>query len=547
MTILSLFALRSKQLRTSIFNKLLFGFVTVLLLLLFMAGMAWLTLFSYRQNLQVARALDLKARNAQSVQNGLSLEAIAFTDLLVRREAELSGNYEVENRSINASLKAFAELQLPQVEKDQVDFIVNLHKQVEQLYSKALDQATSNDYIGATRTWDDFIHPQLNLISANAGKLADQFVQEANDSSNQAEQTETQNQIWLALVLGVGLILSILIAFITIRTTVSQNQHLQVALQDVQSARDALEARSQSNHGVSRDVLSLAGELKNIAVAQTSGSQHQVEVVVQVNTSIEELALAANYISSLAEQINATAQVVTLDSYEIENTTSLSVNRSKEGMAAINQTVDVSSEVADLYQQLVDTLSELNAKSAIMQRVLVLLRSLSTETHLLSLNAAIEAAGAGEFGERFKVIAQQVKNLASRSTDASEEVVQIIQEVAQMIDSAAVSATSGGQKARNLALVANGAGEVIAGMREISEKAQNQASNITQVANEVKKLTEVIKTATTQQRLASEHVLEALTGLSSVAQQNANGSALVSSNANNLEEVSSKLTLALAL
>ena len=72
----------------------------------------------------------------------------------------------------------------------------------------------------------------------------------------------------------------------------------------------------------------------------------------------------------------------------------------------------------------ISILNEFSLKSAKMRTILDLLKSIAAETHLLSLNASIEAAGAGEQGVRFGVVAQEVKHLATRSSSASKEVVQ---------------------------------------------------------------------------------------------------------------------------
>jgi hypothetical protein len=100
-------------------------------------------------------------------------------------------------------------------------------------------------------------------------------------------------------------------------------------------------------------------------------------------------------------------------------------------------------------------------------------------------------------------------------------VVGIIEEVEKMILSTMVSAQNGYQKAQKLEEVVGEAGTVIEELVEVSEQSQLQAHSIGQVTQEVKQLTEAIKVATSQQRIESRQVLEALTKLSKVAHQNA--------------------------
>src|SRR3569623_982112 len=123
-------------------------------------------------------------------------------------------------------------------------------------------------------------------------------------------------------------------------------------------------------------------------------------------------------------------------------------------------------------------MKELSSRHVKMLRILDLLNSIAAETHLLSLNAAIEAVGAGEHGERFSVVAQEVKNLANRSSAASREVLAIVQEIEQVTTEVVEVAESGYTKAQEMAQEAEQTGVVIDGMRQISEEAQQQAASI---------------------------------------------------------------------
>ncbi len=319
----------------------------------------------------------------------------------------------------------------------------------------------------------------------------------------------------------------------------NQNRQLSQALHEI-------EARQQSGQLVSGEVLSLAAELKTTAIQQAGGSQEQAVVVRQVNATVSEFSDAAASIARLAEQVNTASDTMAEDSLQIEETTSLSVTQSEQGLAAVERTSLVSQEVAELYQAWLKMMEELNTRSAKMRRVLELLKSIASETHLLALNAAIEAAGAGDYGLRFAVVAQEVRNLAARSGTASQEVVGIIEEIEGATELAVRSAQGGFQKALEMEQVAGEAGTVIAGMRQVSEHARQQAGWITDTARRVKHLAEIIGAATGQQQIASQHMMSALSGLSVVAQQNAASSTLISSTADNLEKMSHDLNTTLA-
>ncbi len=324
-----------------------------------------------------------------------------------------------------------------------------------------------------------------------------------------------------------------------LRAMQTQNERLQQAL--AQS-----EARQHSGKLVSEKVFSLAAQLTSTAGQQASGSQEQVAVVSQVNAAVSELTATAGNIDELSAQVNSASNQVAADTYQIEKTSLQAVQQSVRGLEAVEHTVAVSQQTASLYQQLQSTMEELADKNANMRTILALLGSIAGETHLLSLNAAIEAAGAGQYGERFGVVAQEIKRLAARSASASKEVVVMIEELESVTERAVSASQQGYLQAQEMIQSVKGAGEVIHQMRQVAQASQTQVSSISVAIQQVKELTEIIRSATGQQRSASEQVLQALHGLSTVAHESAEGSSMVSTAAVNLAELSQHLNLTLA-
>lgn len=307
-----------------------------------------------------------------------------------------------------------------------------------------------------------------------------------------------------------------------------------------------LEARQQTSQQVSQQVLSLATQLSGSATQWASGSVQQAAVAIQVNDTMGGLSGSAANIARLAEQVSRAAGQMAQDSQIIEETTNHSVSKSESGIAAVSNTIQVSAEVAGLYQDLLDSITELKTKNANTRLILNLLREIAGQTHLLSLNAAIEAAGASQGGERFRAVAQEVRQLAARSSDASKQVVELVKEIELATDRALNAAQTGKLRAAHLEMIANQTGEVIEEMRAVVQESQNQSSAINLSAEQVRKLSLVIKDATDQQLTASEHILDILSGLSNVAAESAEGSRLITNNAGQLTELSEELQLALA-
>ena len=197
-------------------------------------------------------------------------------------------------------------------------------------------------------------------------------------------------ELFIVLFLFPALIALILIPTrLQARVLRVQNQRLLEALRQV-------ETRQQTNQAVSQQVRVLAAELMDSAAQQAGGSQQQAAVVTQVDVSLNELSVAASNIAQMAVQANRALDDVAQDSRNIEETTQLSVQQSEEGLVAVQQTMTVSREVAGLYQEFLQMTTTLKERNANMRQILQIISSIAAETHLLSLNAAIEAAGAGQ-------------------------------------------------------------------------------------------------------------------------------------------------------
>jgi methyl-accepting chemotaxis protein len=356
-------------------------------------------------------------------------------------------------------------------------------------------------------------------------------------------ETEIANFLNLTLLIfavPVVLALIVLPAREQLYTLRQQTERLTLALGEIEN-------RQNLGQSVSREVLELSHNLTDSAGQLADGNHQQLTSVTQVKASVAELSATADNIAHLTENVNEAANRVALENRIIEQTTLLSVKRSEEGQLAARQSAHISSEVAALYQQLLNSMQDLQKRSANMRLVLKLIEDIAEETHLLALNATIEAAGAGIHGERFGVVAQEVKTLARRCSEAGKQVISIITEVENASQSAYQMAQEGFGRAGQLENSAGHISQIIEQMRYVADQSQAQSSSISRVANEVKELSFVIRGATAQQRSASQQVLEALDVLNDIAGQNAQSSKTVETTALRLSNLSENLSTTLQL
>ena len=261
------------------------------------------------------------------------------------------------------------------------------------------------------------------------------------------------------------------------------------------NATNALDVLAQQIQGSSIEVASAANSVNEIASELASGSSEQAASVVEITAAMEELARTASQIAD-----NAAAQADLAQAAEESGNT---------GQAAVEEAVDGIEEVKKRISGIANRAEHLGTRSKEIYRVLDLITDIAQETHILSLNAAIEAAAAGGHGRRFSVVAEEVRRLAQRSQESVDSVRNLLDEFAGSIRTTVVATEEGSKEAGRVLERARAAASSIEDLRGAS-------SDTARVARE-------ISLATQQQNAASDEVVLTLKEVSQVVQRMADG------------------------
>jgi methyl-accepting chemotaxis protein len=307
----------------------------------------------------------------------------------------------------------------------------------------------------------------------------------------------------------------------------------------------SLDSAQKNRITVSATIHKLTSDLRNIAYQQAGGSHEQATSVNQISQSVRELSQTATHIFTLATQVSTEVAQAAQASLNIKQSTDQVVWQAEMGRAATTRTLELSQGLSQFYQHLIEVMQSLSHKTSQMQAVATLLDSLAQETHLLSLNAAIEAASLDHEGERFGVIAQEVKTLANNSGKSSQEAGRLVAEIQEIMSLALQEAQHGQEQLQGMVQTAKHAGGVIEVLGGFSAESAQQAHSIIRVAQQAQELASLIKLTTSQQDTASQQVLGALTELTVIASQSSEGSGLVFATSAKLEELTQELHVAL--
>jgi methyl-accepting chemotaxis protein len=261
------------------------------------------------------------------------------------------------------------------------------------------------------------------------------------------------------------------------------------------AAAEALSRLAQQIQDSSVEVASAAESVYHIASELAAGSSQQAASVVEITAAMEELARTASQIAGSA------ARQAELAACAEEN--------GDAGAAAVGEAVSGVEEVQKRISAIASRGDALGTRSKEIYRVLDLITEIAQETHILSLNAAIEAAAAGADGRRFSVVAEEVRHLAQRSQESVESVRHLLDEFAGSIRATIVATEEGGKEAIRVLERSRAAAAAIAELRHAS-------GDTSRVARQ-------ISLATQQQNAASDEVVMTLREVSLVVQRMTGG------------------------
>jgi twitching motility protein PilJ len=236
--------------------------------------------------------------------------------------------------------------------------------------------------------------------------------------------------------------------------------------------------------------LSLSGEqsvrqLSESAISQTEEIVRTLSSIDKINQSVETVANYAQEAAKIARQGSIQA---------------------KEGDLAMDATVDSIEKIRGTVANTSKKVKQLAESSQEIAQIVEIISGISEKTNLLAFNASVEAARAGEHGEGFRIVAEEVRRLADRTTDATKDIQQLVTTIQQDTTSVLQSMESSTSE------VVNGS--------ELVRMTKANLRSLAQTSQQIDEYLNYISTSTVEQTNSSQLVDEQICGLATLAQTN---------------------------
>jgi methyl-accepting chemotaxis protein len=381
--------------------------------------------------------------------------------------------------------------------------------------------ALAGDLSAAMVVLNQSMNETAGQMASSLKKLAELSAEESGKAADRAEAAYNAGKLGVGIAIALAFIITALLAWVLSRSIVRPLSQAVTSARTVASGNLSVPVQVEGKDEVGQLLESLAtmrGNLRD-AMEQIASSSTQLASaaeelnlvtesssmnLIQQNNEIEQAATAVTEMSTAVEEVARNA-VSTSESSK------RSAQAAHEGRTKVDNTVSAIEHMAGEVGKTSTLVSGLAVQAHDIGKVLDVIRAIAEQTNLLALNAAIEAARAGEAGRGFAVVADEVRALAHRTQSSTREIEQMISAIQGGTQEAVTSMQSSASQAQNTLEIALSAGAAL--------------EEITQLIAEINERNIVIASASEQQAQVSREVDRNLVNIRDLASQSATGAA----------------------
>jgi methyl-accepting chemotaxis protein len=392
-------------------------------------------------------------------------------------------------------------------------------------------------YLQANKTLLTVVNPAFKEAVNALDKLTEIQMSEAKALYEATDADYHTMFSTISITLAIGALLCIALAYLTISGISLAMRCIEATanrlVEGDLNARVDYAARDEMGH-IARMVDQIAENFKHTvtevkdAVSRLASAAEETSVVTAQTTSgINQQQTETSQVATAMNEMNATVHEVARNAVEAAAAAKEADVTFDEGKQVIDRVIKAITELAGEVESAAGVIQQLEAESNNIGSVLDVIKSIAEQTNLLALNAAIEAARAGEQGRGFAVVADEVRTLAGRTQDSTKEIEAMIGRLQAGANNAVKVMASGKEKTHIGVEQAAAAGDALV---TINAAVERIASMNTQIAS-----------AAEEQSTVTEEINRSIVSINEVAEQSAVGAQQTAAASDDLAKLADQL------
>ncbi|HBQ44389.1 MAG TPA: methyl-accepting chemotaxis protein [Thiomicrospira sp.] len=382
-------------------------------------------------------------------------------------------------------------------------------------------------------------NPLYYKVKEDIKTISDQAILDMVETSTQVAETSLKNLILLLILSTLGQIIGMMVSRKVTKSVTESVDKIVQAMQAIAHGEGDLTQRLTVN---GKDELAELARLFNIFIEKIQKTLRQVTETVHELEKSSKYLMTVTHVTkegvaqqmNVAQELNNSMQMMAQKSKSVEdhsnNTTSATkqaVSNVKEGGEVVAGASETIQQVSDDMQKITTAVMQLNNDSQTISSVINVIREIADQTNLLALNAAIEAARAGEHGRGFAVVADEVRNLAQRTQESTLQIEQVIDKIRSATD-------------ETVKVVDRGQITTQAGYDAVM-KAQQVLNPVVIIIDDINNMNKEMLAAAQSQNTLVQDVNAHINEIHDISSQAVEGTENTENSANDLQKIANKL------
>ena len=502
----------------------------------------------YQQNLLAVMQLNAMRANVRALESR-EVETMIPT-LAAERGRAVMAEMQTRRGELDASIESFMKLPVARADKDKLEQARKELMAAREGRKAIVELVAAGKKDAAYAEFLKEVQPRLSAANLIFREMATEHQKGALVASEKSNELANTSIITVGIVAAVAVILSLALGLMVVRMITRPLSEVvagmgEMAKGNLSAAPPLVRSRDEIGQvaqavGVmqanlrtllkqfaqSAENMAAASEELTASASQSAQAANQVAAsIAQVAQGSEKQLTAVDNTAAVVQQMSAGIQQVASNAGNVSEVADKTSQAGHDGESAIEQVITQMDSIGQGTAQVGDAIGKLSASSKQIGEIVGVISAIAAQTNLLALNAAIEAARAGEQGRGFAVVADEVRKLAEQSGDAAKQISSLIDENRQNIELAVVAMQSGNVEVKRGIEIVGSAGdaftkiaalvqEVSVEVREISAAVEEMASGSEQMVGSMKDIERVSKStagetqtvsAATQEQSASMH------------------------------------------